>query len=259
MPLPRESVTRRDLNEEWKSGPTREPEREDERILRVYRGYDASARERWNPLNLGNRCIDSDRWDTLCALLATHGYLPLRDRRIIDIGCGSGKILGTLLGLGAQAAHCVGVDLIPERILEARAAQPAIRFIQGNADHLEFPDGTFDLALASTVFSSILNDGDRVAGEIARVLKPGGALLWYDFRYRNPRNPHVRGMPKTRVRALFPGFAVHLRTTTVLPPLARRLGRWTATLYPVLSWIPMLRTHYVGLLIKPPVDHPEAL
>jgi SAM-dependent methyltransferase len=227
------------------------PEREDERILRVYRGYDASARERWNPLNKGNRLIDTDRWQTLWSLLAQHGYLPLRNYRILDVGCGSGKVIATLIQAGADAHKCVGVDLIPERVQEARIAHPAVQFICANAEHLEFSDGTFDLALASTVFSSILNRPDKVAREIVRVLRPGGALLWYDFRYSNPRNPHVRGMPKHSVRELFPRFQVHLRTTTLLPPLARHLGRWTERLYPVFSSMPLLRTHYVGLLIKP--------
>ena len=90
----------------------------------------------------------------------------------------------------------------------------------------------------------------NVAGEVHRVLKSGGAVVWYDFRYKNPWNPHTRPMPKQRIRQFFPDFEIHLHTVTLLPPLARRLGRLTPVLYPQLSAIPPLRTHHLGLLVK---------
>jgi len=89
-----------------------------------------------------------------------------------------------------------------------------------------------------------------VLTEVRRVLMPGGTVLWYDFRYNNPWNPHVRGMTKRHIRQFFPGFEMHLRTITLLPPLARRLGRLTPVLYPLLAAIPPLRTHYLGLLLR---------
>src|SRR5256885_1623686 len=77
-----------------------------------------------------------------------------------------------------------------------------------NAEHLDFADATFDLVMAITLFSSISERtmARRVAGEAARVLKTGGGLLWYDFRYDNPRNPNVHGVDRTEMRSLFPGF-----------------------------------------------------
>lgn len=229
-------------------------EPEAERMVRVFREYDASAWARWNPENRGNRRIEVHRWERLWPLFVRHEFLPLGGLHILDVGCGSGQFIEALLGFGARPEHCVGVDLIPERIQQGRRAHPTVRFVCCDAKHLELPDATFDLVGASTLFSSILNGADAVAREIARVLKPGGAIVWYDFRYDNPRNPHVRGIPKHGVRRLFPGFAIYLRTTTLLPPLARRMGRLTGPLYPLLSLIPLLRTHYVGLLIKPLED-----
>ena len=63
-----------------------------------------------------------------------------------------------------------------------------------------------DLVLQSTVFSSLLDDAfqQRLADAMWRWLKPGGAVLWYDFTVDNPRNPDVRGVPLARVRQLFP-------------------------------------------------------
>jgi hypothetical protein len=107
---------------------------------------------------------------------------------------------------------------------------------------------SLDMVLLFTVFSSILDHrmAENVATEVRRVLKPGGAVLWYDFRYDNPSNPHTRGMTKRHIRRLFPGFTLNLRTITSLPPLARRLGRATSWLYPVLAAGPFLRTHYAA-------------
>jgi hypothetical protein len=83
------------------------------------------------------------------------------------------------------------------------------------------------------------------------VLRPGGAVLWYDFRYGNPRNPNVRGLRRAEIAALFPGFDERLELVTLMPQLARRLGRITSVAYPALARLRPLRTHYVGLLIKP--------
>src|SRR5262249_61904353 len=103
------------------------------------------------------------------------------------------------------------------------------------------------------LFTSILDAGvaGRVADEVRRVLRPGGALLWYDFRVANPWNPHVRAMSRRSVRELFPGWPATFRPVTLLPPLARRLHSLTPVLYPVLATLPPLRTHWAALLERP--------
>src|SRR5262249_49418911 len=130
----------------------------------------------------------------------------------------------------------------------------------GNAEQLDFPDGSVDLVVLYTVFSSILDEtmARNVADEARRVLRapdpasgrPRGAALWYDVRYANPSNPHTRAMTRQRSPALFPGFRLHLRSITLLPPVARRLGPLTPALYPLLASAPPLRSHYLGLLFK---------
>ena len=145
------------------------------------------------------------------------------------------------------------MDLLPERINAARAAHPELTFSCGNAESLDFPDSTFDLVLLFTVLSSILDPAmaGNLCGEVMRVLKPGGAVLFYDFRFHNPYNPNVRGLKRRELPFLFQGFNMDLHSLTLLPPLARRLGRWTETFYPALVRAPFLRTHLLGLLIKP--------
>ena len=230
-------------------------EQEVQRLTQVYQTYQTSAtvQAQWTEHNRGNRAIIQERSRYLQGLLQTQGYWPLTQQRLLDIGCGAGRILGHFLAWGAQPHHLYGIDLPPDRIAAARQAFPALHFQQANAERIEFPASTFDLVLLFTVFTSILDQqmAHNVATEVQRVLKPGGAVIWYDFRYNNPYNPHVRGMTKAKIQQLFPEFTLHLRTVTLLPPLARRLGALTPRLYPLLTRLPLLRTHYLGLLVKP--------
>jgi ubiquinone/menaquinone biosynthesis C-methylase UbiE len=139
-----------------------------------------------------------------------------------------------------------------DSVREAKKRFSGMPFLVANAVYLPFRDHNFDLVFLFTVFSSILcsNMAHNMATEIMRVLKPEGAVVWYDFRFNNPQNPHVRGMNKKAIQNLFPRYRLELHEVTVLPQLARRLGRWTQILYPVLSTIPLLRTHYLGLIRK---------
>ncbi len=225
---------------------------EADRIARAYRERDATTGTRYDLANAGNRLVLAERRALARRLLGEAGWDPLGDRRVLEVGSGNGSELAWLLELGAEPTNLAGVDLLPARVAAARAAYPQLRFEQGNAEHLDFPDASHDVVMAFTIFSSIL-DGEmaaNVAREIVRVLKPGGGLLWYDFRYDNPSNRNVRGLPERRVRELFPALRGRLHSVTVLPPLVRRLGPVTPVAYPALHAVPPLRSHLMGLLRK---------
>ena len=82
-------------------------------------------------------------------------------------------------------------------------------------------------------------------------LRPGGAVLWYDFTYNNPRNPDVRGVPLRRVQALFPQAHITARRVTLAPPLARAVVRVHPALYGLFNSLPWLRTHILCWIEKP--------
>ena len=224
-----------------------------ERIAQAYRELEARAGSRYDLRNRGNRLVLDERRRLARKLLDDAGWLPLGQRRILEVGSGTGSELAWMLKMGASPQRLVGVDLLQERILVARAAYPALEFHQGNAEHLDFPDSTFEVAMAITLFSSILNRSmaRNVAREIVRVLRPGGGFLWYDFRYNSPSNRNVRGVTARAVRELFPGLDGRLYTITVAPPVIRRLGPLTAIAYWSLARVPPARTHLMGLLRKP--------
>jgi len=225
-----------------------------ERLRRVY--YDYAERglgaTKWSAANPGNQAIERERRHQTEQWLRRAGLLPLTDKRILDVGCGAGKALAEFEVWGAKPDHLFGVDLLPDRIRQAQEQFPALSFQPANAERLPFPNQSFDLVLAFTVFSSILEPqmARNVRGQIQRVLRRGGGVLWYDFCLNNPFNPQVRGISRRGVQRLFSRFDCCLESLTLLPPLARRLGFLTPWLYPALAAFPFLRTHYLGLLIK---------
>jgi len=160
--------------------------------------------------------------------------------------------MARLAELGAEPSALTGIELLPERVASAHERFPELDVRVGNAEHIDCADASFDLVLAYTVFSSILDNvmARNVAAEIERALKPGGVLLWYDFRYDNPRNPNVRKMSESMVRSLFPAFRGELRPITLLPPVSRRLGVTAPMLYAAMAALPPLRSHLLGALVK---------
>lgn len=229
-----------------------------ERLQQVYRGYRERGlgRTQWAESNPGNAAIARARDAKLRHHLEASGLLPLAEKRVLDVGCGGGNILSGYQEWGARPENLFGVDLMPARIEDARRDHPGMNFQATNAEQLPFDRGFFDLVLLYTVFTSVLDArmAKNMAAEVSRVLKPGGAVVWYDFRFNNPRNPNVRGLGRDAIARLFQGFALKLSTVTLLPPLARRLGPLTPVLYPLFISLPFLRTHYAGLLCKPSVD-----
>lgn len=185
-------------------------------------------------------------------LLHGHGAFPQRGDRCLEIGCGTLGWLATLLDWGLACDDLAGIELDAARAGIARAAFPAADLRVGDATSLPWPDGSFRLTVASTVFTSILDDRVRriVAGEIVRVLAPGGALLWYDFAYNNPRNPNVRAVGRSALLALFPGLELETRWVTLAPPIARAVAPRSRILAHLLCAIRPLRTHLLGVLVR---------
>ena len=116
------------------------------------------------------------------AALATESLFPLNGRRVLDVGCGRGRWLLEFAQWGANADDLHGIDLLEDRINEARLKLPASHLDWGEATCLPWPDQYFDLVTQFTVFTSILDPNIKkdLAAEMIRVTRPGGAILWYD-------------------------------------------------------------------------------
>jgi SAM-dependent methyltransferase len=199
-------------------------------------------------------CALQERQRATLRLFAKLGWHDLGARRAVEVGCGAGGNLLELLRFGFMPEHLAGVELLPQRLEHARGVLPAaVRLVAGDAVAAAIEPGSQDLVLQFTVFSSLLDDATqaRLAAAMWRWVKPGGGVLWYDFTMDNPRNPDVRGMPVSRVRALFPQAAVQAHRVTLAPPLARTVTRVHPALYGWFNALPMLRTHVLCWLAKP--------
>jgi SAM-dependent methyltransferase len=228
------------------------PETESVRVRRAYARRDArrnaSLYSHFSPANLF-RIQECER--RMLTLLARHGLSDLGSLKIFEAGCGSGYWIRQFINWGARPENMAGIDILPQRIAEARRLCPStVRFECQDAGQIGFPAGSFDLIIASTVFSSIL-DGDarlRVAAETLRLLRPSGTILWYDFFLDNPANPDVKGVPKREIKQLFPGCRLFAERVTLAPPLTRALAEVSVNLCRALSATRIFNTHYLALI-----------
>ncbi len=225
-------------------------EAEEERIRSTYA---SRTGEPCYAESAAGRFLFQERERAVLTVLERHGYLPLSGFRVLEVGCGTGKWLRDLISWGADPENVYGIELLQASVVRARRLTPAAATVQcGSATELSYPSGSFDLVIQSTVFSSVLdhNMRQRMAGEMLRVLRPGGLILWYDLAIPNPRNSHTRPIGKREIAALFPGCHRELVRVTLAAPIARRLASRFWLGCSLISQIPVLRSHYLGAFQK---------
>ena len=217
---------------------------ERERVGEVYREYAASPRKQrdWSAENPGNLAIRAELSDAVFELA---GPTLLSATRILDVGCGSGWWLERLASDAGVSAELEGLELLPERRAAAAGRAPGATITLGDARRLPYGNRRFDVVTMFTTLSSLASVSDALAafGEALRVVGPSGVVLVWEPRFPNPLNRHTLSIPGGMLREAAGGSRVAVRTTTVLPPLARRLGSRTDRLYPRLARVGLLRSH----------------
>jgi SAM-dependent methyltransferase len=201
-------------------------------------------------LNPGNLLMVQERERYLARLLKNNGWDNLDGLRAFEAGCSTGYNLRMLVQWGGRPEDMAGIDIDPHAVDYCRAHSPEIRVHGGSADAVPEPEAGFDLALAFTLFSSVPEEAvsARIAKELIRVTRPGGLILVYDMRRRNPGNRAVHPISASQIRGWFPGCSLRSRSLTLAPPLARRAGQWAPWLYGPLAAVPLLRTHTMHVL-----------
>ncbi len=226
----------------------REPDAVAERYAR------RTASDRYSMLRPDVWHTVQERQRAMLRLFARLGFADLSALRLLEVGCGSGTNLQELLRLGFAPSKLCGAELLPDRIAQARAGLPAsVPLHEGDATQLDLAPASFDIVFVSTVFSSLLDDTfqQRLADTMWRWVEPGGGVLWYDFTVNNPRNADVRGVPLSRVKALFPQGRLQHERVTLAPPIARAVTRVHPALYTAFNLLPLLRSHRLCWVQKP--------
>lgn len=214
-------------------------------------------------LKLTNIGIAQQRYtDTLLATLPPAQPGPVR---VLDIGCGTGHILGQLLDRGYSADGVVPAPALAKLVREQMAKRP------GNDAHLfecrfeEFPAdqrlGQYDVALFSESFQYISMDASFAL--LQKILKPGGLIVICDFfktEHHGDRGPGDRSFGGGHKLT---DFYAKIKTTRFAPlrdedittrvspnlellndfllntiqPVGQSLNRYLSSNYPRLSWI----------------------
>jgi ubiquinone/menaquinone biosynthesis C-methylase UbiE len=136
--------------------------------------------------------------------------------KIIDIGCGFGKISLKLASLGYSVT---GIDINSEAISLSKAAgenlmldekmAEKVEFEVGSASELPFSGETFDLAVMQAFLTSVAETQERIKimKEACRVLKPGAYLYIVEFgqnwHLKLYRNRYLQDFPLTKEEGSF--------------------------------------------------------
>jgi ubiquinone/menaquinone biosynthesis C-methylase UbiE len=110
---------------------------------------------------------------------------PIREGdQILDVGCGLGHEVRRLAQLVGPRGRVAGIDANPATITEARRRGASlnlpISFEVGDAHQAGFADGTFDLCRTERVLRYV-DRPEAVLAEMARLARPGGSVLAFDF------------------------------------------------------------------------------
>ena len=226
---------------------------ERQRLVAEYERRDREiADDLYAPWEPASRFMLEGRNRKAAFMLHQAGVFPKLGDKCLEVGFGTIGWLAELLLWRMRESDLHGIDLSESRTRKAQESLSAADLRVGDASELPWHDNTFHLVIASTLFTSVLDSGVRrmVADEITRVLVPGGALLWYDFAFNNPKNPNVRKVDREELKDLFPRLSGSIKTVTLAPPIARVVARRSWALANLLETIPLLRTHLLGVLVK---------
>lgn len=147
-----------------------------------------------------------------------HNRLAPESCRVLDWGCGRGRLVAALLEQGFDA---YGLDIDPLPIKNGSpyfvemGHDPETRLkLWSPGEHPPFSDHSVDVLFSDQVIEHV-NDLDKMAQEIARLLKPGGTSLHIWPAHRIITEPHlfmpfVHWLPKNRIRELYIGIMVRL-------------------------------------------------
>jgi SAM-dependent methyltransferase len=204
-------------------------------------------------LQPGNLLMVQERERYLARLFRRVGWQSLAELRAFEAGCATGYNLRMLVQWGARPGNLAGQDLDPAAVAYCREHASDIRVHEGSAERIPESDRAFDLALAFTLFSSVADEdtAQRIASELVRITRPGGLILVYDMRRRNPANPRVHAVNEDDIRRWFPRCPMWVKTLTLAPPIARRVGRFAPALYGPLAAVPPLRSHALYVMRRP--------
>lgn len=167
---------------------------------------------------------------------------PDPDARVLEVATGPGYVA---MGFARACREVIGIDLTAAPIAIAERAGRErgltnVRFQTGDAEHLPFPDGAFDVVVCRFAFHHF-EDPPRVLTEMARVCRTGGTVAVEDLivseipdraayqnRFENLRDPsHTRAYPLSALIGSFTERRLEIENIA-FDALTPELERWLA-------------------------------
>jgi len=196
--------------------------------------YDSWETNMYHPRHPIGQLFHEHNHDSLLRALNSL-KMDLRNLKVLDVGCGYGYWLRYMVEIGASPANLTGIDLSQRRITVAERMNSSITWLHNEDILLPFPSESFDIVMQVLVFSSIVDEAARgiLAGEINRVTRPGGNILWVD--QRKSRSGALTGFSRAQALEYFPGGNI-VYSRPVHPRYFRRLHGKTAWLARMIHW-----------------------
>lgn len=223
----------------------------DRLLSAIEKRRESIPKDYYSSLKKANLFMDHSLEKVLFSLISQYTH-SLSDKKICDVGCGSGYWLIKFINIGATPANLFGIDLDPKACEKAKSIIPNVNIINVNAEQLPYDDNFFDIVCQFKVFCTIL-DGNmkmQIAREMLRVVKPEGFIIWCDQRYHKPGNDYSRGIGKREIKRLFPQCNIRFRLAVLIPPLARIIVPLSWTLATLIEHLPFMKSHYVAIIQK---------
>jgi ubiquinone/menaquinone biosynthesis C-methylase UbiE len=131
-------------------------------------------------LEFWNRVATTKQFTHLLDRARLAAALP-RDAKILDYGCGQGRLCAELIGLGY--GNLLGIDSSREMVRIAGERNPGARFEVNDGQRLPCDEASIDAVLLFAVLTCISSDDAQkdLLREFKRVLNPGGLLLISDY------------------------------------------------------------------------------
>ena len=161
--------------------------------------------------------------------------------RVLDLACGPG-VLSEFLA--EQGADVWGLDFDHTLVASAqRRLSPdgsRQRFVVSRVEQLPYRNGTFDACVADSLLEHVY-DWQGTLRELARVLKPGGLLVFYTANRLHPFTREINHFP------FYPWLPDRLKTVILRYVMAHRPDLVNYTEFPAVSWFTYAQLHrFVG-------------
>lgn len=123
---------------------------------------------------------------------------PLKDKKVLDLGCGTGRLIQNLKGCG----ELVGADVSQEMLNLARRKHPDVKFVQADMLASPFADEEFDIVVSAFVIVHI-RDLHKAFNEVNRILKKDGIFILTNINQRKAPKLKIDSKNKIVIKSFY--------------------------------------------------------